>query len=309
MGNDAIDGSIEEAAAAIQALLDGKSGQPEPEVAQPDTAPVADPEPVEAEAAVEGEDLTPVEEAAPAELPDDTSPEEVTPPAIIEEPKPAPVAAPKAAESTGKDPLTATTEYLTQLNAIVPQLQARLAASFPEIKTYDDLEKLAMEDHARYFQFDLQNKRLQEAVAAQTAASSQYRALWTQQEDVKLKAQLPEWSDPVKGPALKQSLTAFAKEVGYTDTQINQAGAADIILLRDAMLFRDGKRQEQAKAVAHAKALKTAQEKAKAAPPVQKPGVARTADTASEKIKELEARFDRTGHPDDLGALLVARGM
>jgi hypothetical protein len=308
MGNDTIDGSIEEAAAAIQALLDGKGAEPEPEVAQTDPAPVADPEPVEAEAAVEGEDLTPVEEAAPAELPDDTSPEEITPPVITEEPKLA-VAAPKAAESAGKDPLTATTEYLNQLNAAVPQLQARLAASFPEIKTYDDLERLAAEDPARYFQFDLQNKRLQEVQKAQAEASSQYRALWTQQEDVKLKAQLPEWSDPVKGPALKQSLTAFAKEVGYTDTQINQAGAADIILLRDAMLFRDGKKQEQAKAVAHAKALKAAQEKAKAAPPVQKPGVARTADTASEKIKELEARFDRTGHPDDLGALLVARGV
>jgi hypothetical protein len=301
-----VGGGADEAANAIQALFDkGPQVQaPEPEDETP--APAAEAAPVEAAPAVEEETQTPDEVAAEAE-PAEPSQEENPTPVITKAPEPAPVA-PKVADAPAQDKLTATTELLTQLNTLVPQIQARMAAAFPDIKTFDDLEKLAAEDPARYFQYDVLSKRLTEATQAQARASAEYRAHWTQQEAVKLGNLLPEWNDPVKGPALKQSLTDFAKEVGYSDAQIAQAGASDIVLLRDAMQFREAKKQEQAKAVAHAAALKEAQKKAANAPPVQKPGVTRQTDKGTEKIKELEERLSKTGHLDDVAMLLSAKG-
>ncbi len=51
-------------------------------------------------------------------------------------------------------------------------------------------------------------------------------------------------------------------------------------------------------------------EKAKDAPKVQKPGTsAPVVSKGAEKDKELRERFERTGHPDDLAALLAHRGI
>ena len=112
----------------------------------------------------------------------------------------------------------------------------------------------------------------------------------------------------MKGPALKQSLTAFAKEVGYTDAQIQRAGASDIILLRDAMMFRESKAKEATKAAADAKALKDARAKAADAPKVQKPGTSKNTDKGQEKAAELYGRFQKTGSIDDLAVYLSQTG-
>lgn len=308
MADDFMTGGADEAAAAIQALMDRGPAAPEPE---PDEEPQAAPEPSPAPVAAateEPEDEPNTDEAAPeGDTPADTSQEETEEaPEVTQTPVPA-VAAPKAVDTAGNEKLTATTELLTQLNTIVPQLQARLATAFPDVKTFDDLERLAVEDPSRYFQYDILSKRVAEATQMQERASSEYRALWTQQEAVKLGNLLPEWNDPVKGPALKQSLTDFAKEVGYTDAQIAQAGATDILLLREAMEFRNAKKAEQAKAIAHAKALKEAKNKAKDAPPVQKPGTATVTDKGAEKLRALEERYSKTGTVEDLAVLLEAR--
>lgn len=304
-------GSSDEAAAAIQAILNG-GGQAQPEAGADDegneeeiaaaidaqqSAPV---EGAEAEEPNTGEGAS--EEETPADTPDEGT--EAEP--VKQEPEPV-KAAPKV-EPQAQTPQPQTNN-LSQIGQMVMALQIQLAAQFPDIKTLDDLTKLATEDPARYIQYDVQTKRLQSAQQLHAAAMSEQRGSWLAQEQEKLNKAIPDIADPAKGPILRERLVSFAKEQGYTPEQINSAASADIVILHDAMMYRDSLRHKEAEAAKQAKAIEAAKAKAKDAPKVQKPGAAAPViSKGAEKEKELSERFERTGHPDDLAALLAHRG-
>jgi uncharacterized protein (DUF1501 family) len=212
--------------------------------------------------------------------------------------KPAPVATQPAPQPTASD-------QLAQLNQLVPVLQGQLQAAFPEIRSQDDLLKLAVEDPARYIVFKAHSDRIQQAQAYQAQAQAAYANEWDAREATKLRELLPETADPVKGPALTAKLRDYAKECGYSEQQIRWAAASDVKMLHDAMQFRDRAAADKAKAEAEAKAIEEARAKAKEAPPVQKPGVAPKSDTKADKLKELEQRFQKSGRTEDLAALLA----
>lgn len=302
--------SSDEAAAAIQALLDGGTGASAPAaggdddeeaVAEAIQAQGAAPAPAAAENEQDTGEEAP-EGDKPAELPDEGESKE----AKQAEPEPA-KAAPKV------EPQAATTQpqtnNLSQIGQALTALQIQLAAQFPDIRTLDDLAKLAQDDPARYIQYDVQAKRLQAVQQVHASAMTEQRAAWMAQEQEKLTKAIPEIADAVKGPALRTRLVEFAREQGYTPEQINSAASADVVILHDAMMYRDSLRHKEAEAAKQAKAIAAAKDKAKDAPKVQKPGAsAPVISKGAEKERELSERFERTGHPDDLAALLAHRG-
>lgn len=284
-----IDTSIDGAAQAIQALLARDANpQPAPEPT-PEPAPQAsEPEPeITSEAAPEGD--TPVvtaEAEAPQEQP--TQAQTVQQPVI------------QAQQPAVPDPnIAARSQQLNQLNQLVPQLQGQLAALFPDIRSLDDLARVATEDPARALAYQVQERRLQVAQQYQQALHAQQRSDWERSEAAKLEKLIPDIADPQKGPELKNKILKFAREQGYTDQQIALAGAADVALLHEAMMYRASVAQKAAEAKAQAKKIEEAKNKAKDAPPVQKPGTARSATSKDEKARGDFERLQKTGRIDD----------
>lgn len=294
-GQQADSTTVDSAAASIFALLQGENKQPDPEPApvaaqsehEPEPAP-SEPEPEQntSEQAPEGgNDAASAQPEQPQEQPTQapTAPQPVT----------------QAQPPANPDPnAAARNTQLAQLNQLVPQLQGQLAAMFPDIKSFDDLARVANEDPARAVAYQVQAGRVQEAARAQAALAAQSRADWERAEAQKLEKLLPEIADPQKGPELKAKLAKFAKEQNYTDHQIAQFSSNDVKLLHDAMLHRDSVAQRVTAEKAKAEELKAAKAKAAAAPPVQKPGTVHQ-NSKGEAAREDLARLKKTGSIDD----------
>jgi hypothetical protein len=300
---DPLEGSIDEAALAIEALMRGETAAP--------SGPTDEEEQIAAQIEAKSAPEAPAteqptntgEEAPSGELPVAPAQAESAPQAKVEPapaPKPIPVATQPATQSTASD-------QLAQLNQLVPVLQANLLNQFPEARDRGALLKMSVEDPARYVAFQAHFADLQNAQAIQAQAQAAYANEWDAREASKLRELLPETADPVKGPVLAAKLRDYAKECGYSEQQIRWAAASDVKMLHDAMQFRDRAAADEAKAKAEAKAIEEARNKAKEAPPVQKAGVASKTDTKADKLKELKERAEKTGRVDDLAVYLAAK--
>lgn len=304
--------SSDEAAAAIQALLDGGSDQGAPAAGGDDgDEAIVNEIQQKLDAPADGAEQNTSEEAPEGDTPADQPEEGEVPEAKKAEPepaKPAPKVEPPA------NPQQPQTPNLSQIGQAITALQIQIAAEFPDIQTHADLLRLASsqnpEDQARLARFNIQREVLTNAQQQLSAASAAARTSWLASEQEKLNKAIPDIADPVKGPVLRTRLVEYAREQGYTPEQINSAASADIVILHDAMMYRDSLRHKAAEEAKAAKAIEAAKEKAKDAPKVQKPGVAQASTSkAEEKDKELWSRFEKSGHHDDLTAVLVHRGL
>lgn len=307
--NGALEGSIDEAAMAIQKLMDG-GGNNEPSDSGDELDQVAAqieaksaPEPVPETHTEEIPDEVASPSAQPAEASEDAQTQQAKEPTPAPEVKPA-VQAPAKADA--KSP-TAQTQ-LTQLNQRVSVLQAELQIKFPDIKSMEDLERVASEDPARVIAFNIAERRLGAAVAQQQELEQTAHKEWLAEQTAELHRLIPDMADPVKGPDLGKKLTAYASEQNIPMEQLEKATAHQLHTLHKAMLWDEGQKSEKAKAAKEAQAIIDAKKKAADAPPVQKPGVAKSTDKKAERVKELEQRFEKTGRVDDLAALLSVRG-
>lgn len=296
LGNTAPDHSIDGAASAIMALLK-QPATPEPAPASQETEPApqeaAQPEPEQntSEQAPQGEPAAVTAEAEPTrEEPTQaqTAPQPVT----------------QAQQPATPDPtIAARNQHLAQLNQLVPQLQAQLAVTFPDVRTVDDLIRLSHTDPARALAYQVQERALMQKQGELNALAGMQRAEWQRSEAQKLEKLIPDIADPQKGPELKVKILKFAKEQGYSDQQIEAAGANDVALLHEAMMYRDSVKAKQAEEKAKAKAIEEAKKKAAVAPPVQNPGSARSTSTKEEKSREAFERLQKTGRIDDAAAV------
>jgi len=87
-------------------------------------------------------------------------------------------------------------------------------------------------------------------------------------EQDKLKTAWPEWADPEKAKTEAAKLRAHAKTYGFSDQEI--AGVTDsrtILLLRDALKYRELQREPSAQTRAKTPAIRTAKPGASAPPP------------------------------------------
>jgi len=130
-----------------------------------------------------------------------------------------------------------------------------------------------------------QQAAIYEDQARQQAAAIEQAEM--QAEVVTLRSQFPEWFAPETSANLQKDLTAIALELGYSETHVSQARAADILAMRKASEWKakaskwDAAMSAKMKGVAAAKTL----------PKVAKPGVARTADQG--RANKAEAAFQR----------------
>lgn len=288
--------SLTDAASAIDALLKGPAPQDEPE--QPQEQPNS-PQAAPAEAGNTEVDQ-PVADAS------ETAAPEATPvqPAPVQASSPELEALRQEATRKVQEAETARNQYVTQLNTLIPQLEASIKGEFADIKSKEDLYALADPrspnyNVERYNAAIIAFSKLNDAVQArntvqqeQQKQQEQQLTQWRQAEQEKVATLIPELKDPTKGPILAKKLQDFAAKQGYTAQQLGMASASDFAMLYKAMQF-DALQPE----------LAAAKAKAAKAPPVQQPGVTRPNAGKDEKIQADYERLQRSGRTDDAAAV------
>lgn len=300
----ALEGSLDSAARAIEALLARPETNDEPE--QPNPA-VTQEAPV-AETQAEETEEKPAESESAAEAPTETieASTEVSKPEPQAKPNEAPEVAKKLMEADQAiaQSNAARDQLLNQLNTLIPQFEASLRGDFADIKTEDDVLKL-MSDPDRYNAYIIAQAKLNRAVSAQRELAAKKFAEWQTGEKAKLHTLLPDLKDPEKGQKLSTDIITFAKKHGYSDQQIGLASANDVALIHKAMLYENGEAQRVADATKKAADLEKAKVKAAGAPPVQKPGVARpNTDKNAEKAQDDLKRLQKSGRVDDAALVM-----
>ena len=192
-------------------------------------------------------------------------------------------------------------QYDQALPILLQNLQAGYGSEFADIKTMDDVQKLAVSDPIRYTQWDAAQKRMaavqQEVVASQErqyAERNQQLNAYRQREAELFVEKAPEFADPVQSKKLMDSAVTTLRDLGFKDQELGEMwrGERDIsihdhrlhLLLRDGIKWRD--------ASAKAKQV-TAQ--AKPLPPVQRPGVSQGANASREaRLSNLNKQIDNS---------------
>ena len=184
---------------------------------------------------------------------------------------------------------------------------------FPDVKSWDDVERLQRDDPVRYQAWDLARQRaaavehqVNQAKAEKERQEAEAFEKFTRDETEKFLEAAPEFRDPEKAPQLQSEVRAMLGDLGVTDTELQALwGGKERISLRDhrvQLLIRDALRYRKAR-----QATKTPPRKP--VPPVQKPGTARSKkEVASERVKSLDAKLTRTGDIDDAMEYLRAAG-
>lgn len=133
---------------------------------------------------------------------------------------------------------------------------------------------------------------IEETQKAQAEQFQKYRRA----EQDKLLAAVPEWSDGEKAKTDHAKLVSVAKQYGFTEQEI--LGVTDhraILLLRDAMRYRELHREPNAQTKAKAAPIKTA-----------KPGTPER-PRPNEAQQKLIERAQKTGHQKDAMAAILAQ--
>ena len=183
-------------------------------------------------------------------------------------------------------------------------------ASFADIRTADDITKLANEDPFRYLQWQAHQTKMQavnaELERAKGREIQQRQSDWAQhrqREDALAAELIPELADKAKGPALLKRAADRLTELGFKPEELNRlASGEDRISIFDhrlqQLIYSDLKLAE----IQSAKAAVIQ----KPVPPVQRPGTARTAGN-SERVAALTNQLNTSGSLKDAAALLAAR--
>jgi hypothetical protein len=183
-------------------------------------------------------------------------------------------------------------QYEAQLPVVAQALHQALIAEFPDVKTMEDVQRLAREDWPRYVQWDAKQKQLaqwkSEADAAhqrqQQEANAQL-ADWVKSQDAEIEREFSN-VPPTEQTAIANKAKDLLIDYGFSEDQLGNLWNSSI--LRSAPMQRilaDAARYNIAKANA-------AKPAAKPVPPVQRPGNAvRAPNHALEtQIAALEAK-------------------
>ena len=188
-------------------------------------------------------------------------------------------------------------QYESALPILLQNLQATHAGEFADVRTMQDVQKMAAEDWPRYIRWDAAQKQIaavqQESLAAQQRQSLEKVSKFAEfasKEDALLTEKVPEMADEKKAADLQKKAVTALKAIGFNDQELGEAwnGQKELslrdhrvqLLIRDAALWRDA--QSKANEVTK-----------KPIPPVQRPGTQRAAgaDNVAE-IQRLETQLD-----------------
>jgi hypothetical protein len=215
----------------------------------------------------------------------------------------------KAVEAERSKAEQARQDYEAKLPALMQALQDANQGTYADIKTIDDVTRLAQEDPFRYLQWQAHQSKMAAIQADQDRANrereTEAQSAWTkhvQDEAAKFNDALSD-ADRGKLKDLMEAAPKFLEDKGFTQSDLQALwNGKDKLSLHDHRLqglILDGMKyqnlQNAPKAVA-----------AKPVPPVQKPGVPRQSN-ANAEIQTLERRLAESGSEADGWALLQAK--
>lgn len=219
----------------------------------------------------------------------------------------------KAADAAREAAEKARQEYEAALPDLLNTIQAQQMREFPDVRSWDDVERLQRDDPIRYQAWDLARQRaaavehqITQAKAEKERQDAENFTKFVHDETVKFLDAAPEFRDPATAPQLQTEVRAMLGDFGVTDSELAALWNGDERMsIRDhrvQLIIRDALRYRKAR-----QATKTPPRKP--VPPVQKPGTARSKnEVASERVKSLDAKLTRSGDIDDAMALLRATG-
>jgi len=190
--------------------------------------------------------------------------------------------------------------YLSQLEQFNTQADSKInelaKTDWTKLKEEDPTEYMLKRDQYRELQ---DNKRIveDEQKNLQYKQQQEHEAKWQEelgrQQEIMVQ-RLPEWTDPDKGPKLKQNIKSFAVKKGFTEQEVNSLiDARSVDVLHKAMLYEN------------LLAAKISNKKTKVVPKVQKPGsLATKGEISSDKVKAQRARLRKTGHVNDAKSVI-----
>lgn len=203
-------------------------------------------------------------------------------------------------------------QYEQALPALLQMMQQQTAGEFGDIKTHDDVTKLADQDPHRYLKFMAHQQKVQALQAQQAAVEERQRAeqdqrwqAFSAEQDEKFLAKRPEFAkDKTKAERATAATVEMLQDKGFTTQEMQDLwnGKSGVSLrdyrlqdvLLDAAMFRE--------------AMRAAKEaKAKPLPPVQRPGVSQPKGGDTAQVKALDERLNKTGSWKDAAALLAAK--
>jgi hypothetical protein len=202
--------------------------------------------------------------------------------------------------------------YEVALPLLLVQLQQQQAGEFVDIKSVDDLQRLATDDPFRFGKWQAHQMRIatvaqqvQDALQRQENEARNKFAEFAKREDDLLSEKIPDLADKDKASRLQDAAIAVLEAVGFTRKELGDSYNGKLglqlrdhrvqLLVHDAMLWRDA----QAKAKAASAAT---------VPPVQRPGVSQPRGAARDaQIQNLTKRLETSGSLKDAAALLRAR--
>ena len=190
--------------------------------------------------------------------------------------------------------------YLSQLEQFNTQADSKIkelsSTDWTKLKEEDPTEYMLKRDQYRELQ---DNKRMveEEQQNLQLKSQQENQAKWQEelgrQQEIMVQ-RLPEWTDPDKGPKLKQNIKSFAVKKGFTEQEVSSLiDARSVDVLHKAMLYEN------------LLATKISGKKAKVVPKVTRPGSPATkGEISSDKVKAQRARLRKSGHLNDAKSVI-----
>lgn len=204
-------------------------------------------------------------------------------------------------------------KYEAELPRQLSWLQQQQMKDFADIKTEEDVLRLAREDWPRWSQYQAQreiiNAKTQELQHAQARQQEEFKTKWNEfssAEDRKFLEAEPEMGNKDRATKIADASVSLLKDYGFSESDLSKLWNGEAsVSLRDSRIQRI-----LLKAVKHDEALAAAKTKvaAKPIPPVQKPGTSRSrASDDDVQIKNLNNRLNESGNWKDAADLIQAR--
>jgi len=200
-------------------------------------------------------------------------------------------------------------QYQQRLEQILPQLQQATAQEFADIKTVNDVQKMAQDDPERFAQWQARQYALQMAQAehAQLQAERQMELEKVHRErlakaEERLVESFPEWQDTERGrkeiSEMHGYVRSVAAEIGADSDEV-QTILAHMVEPWQFKIVQKAMRTDRAEA-----ALLKARDKK--VPKVQKPGTSKAKDQVAAEGRAAQLkRLEKTGEMEDALDLLL----
>lgn len=222
----------------------------------------------------------------------------------------------KAVQAKDQATDQAKTRYETGVEQLSEQLNAFIAGQFQDVKSWDDVQRMAVENPVRYNEWKVATDRAQalQAERARIAHENQQRQAqafqnYEREQTAEFLKSAPEFADPKQGPQLAAETNAMLRDdYGLSEQELSalwggaQVSALDHrfrLLIRDALAYKKTKAGLKPKPNPNPKP---------ASPPPQRPGTPLAkGEAVNGALAKAQQNLARTHSVDDAVALLRAK--